>query len=378
MRFLKVIFRIFYVFIFLSCEELHWKDEDIKEKQKTQSQSIIKKDANTEKEVIEKEIKETSVISKDLELEEDTIIISEDLEPEEDTIIVSEDLELKEDTTIKGEKVILDMVKIQTFEHNLTIIAKEFLSKHSIIANFLEGQKAQKREDGKSGGDIFILAYKAEGNLKLVLSGENGGRVSRRRTMTKKERREIKGVNGKNGKDAVYGKFCETESFLFLTNKRCRLKCILKQTRGEDGGKGKKGFAGENGRDGGGAGSFHLKAYSLLDFHLEEIKKVSGIGSEGGKGSSGGFGGKAGRNGRDDKRLCGEKLLRPKRGKKGKRGEKGKAGKNGIEKLACLEVLDNPIQVHEQIEEIIKKDSLLLHKPSQLEDIKDNEGVICH
>ena len=100
------------------------KDEDIKEKQKTQSQSIIKKDANTEKEVTEKEIKETSVISKDLELEEDTIIISkdleleedtiiisEDLEPEEDTIIVSEDLELKEDTTIKGEKVILDMVE---------------------------------------------------------------------------------------------------------------------------------------------------------------------------------------------------------------------------------------------------------------------------
>ena len=193
MRFLKVIFVIFYVFIFLSCEELHWKDEDIKEKQKTQSQSIIEKDANTEKEVTEKEIKETSVISKDLELEEDTIIISKDLELEEDTIIISKDLELeedtiiiskdlelKEDTTIKGEKVILDMVKIQTNEHNLTIIAKEFLSKHSIIANFLEGQKAQKREDGKSGGDIFILAYKAQGNLKLVLSGENGGRVSRR------------------------------------------------------------------------------------------------------------------------------------------------------------------------------------------------------
>ena len=195
MKFLKVIFVIFYFFIFLSCEELHWTDEDIREKQKTQSQPIIEKNANTEKEITEtsvmsKDLKleeDTIIISEDLELEEDTIIISEDLEPEEDTIIVSEDLELEEDTTIKGKKVILDMVKIQTFEHSLTIIAKEFLSKHSIIQNFLEEQKAQKREDGKSGGDIFILAYKAQGNLKLVLSGENGGRVSRRRTITKED-----------------------------------------------------------------------------------------------------------------------------------------------------------------------------------------------
>ena len=148
--------------------------------------------------------------------------------------------------------------------------------------------------------------------------------------MTKKERRKIKGVNGKNGRDAVYGKFCETESFLFLTNKRCRLKCILKQTRGEDGGKGKKGFAGENGRDGGGAGSFHLKAYSLLGFHLEEIKKVSGIGSEGGKGSSGGFGGKAGRNGRDDKRLVEKSFSVQKEEKKGKEEKREKRAKMGL------------------------------------------------
>ncbi len=74
----------------------------------------------------------------------------------------------------------------------------------------------------------------------------------------------------------------------------------------------------------------------------------------------------------DDKGLCGEKLLCP------KRGEKRKVGKNGIEKWACLEVLDNPVQGHEQIEEIIKKDSLLLHKSSQLEEIKNKEGVICH
>ncbi len=100
-------------------------------------------------------------------------------------------------------KVILDMVKIQTNEHSLTVIATEFLSKHSIIENFLKGQKAQKREDGKSGGDIFILAC-----------------------------------------------------------------------------------------------SFHLKAYSLLDFQLEEIKKVSGIGSEGRRGSFRGSDGNAGQSGR--------------------------------------------------------------------------------
>ncbi|MCZ0933343.1 MAG: hypothetical protein OXJ52_09365, partial [Oligoflexia bacterium] len=265
-------------------------------------------------------------------------------------IVTSEDLELKENTIIKAQKVILNMVKVQTNEHSLIILADEFLSNHSVIQNFQEDQKAKKKEDGKHGGNTLILAYKASGNLKLILNGENGGKVSKRRVITKEERQELSGSNGKNGRDAVYKRYCK-ETYLYLpvlpplseiikrasTSKRCWWECVLRNERGENGGKGKRGLRGEDGRHGGDTGFFHLRAFDVLDFHLEEVKKSKGLGSKGGKGSSGGFGGRAGRNGKDYKNLCGEKLSRLKRGNKGKRGSSGKAGKNGVEKLVCLE-----------------------------------------
>ena len=400
MKFLKIIFLVVSLFTFLSCEDLHWTDEDIlkqtKEKEEVakkefQKQSIIEIYNKIEKEDIEnKNIvsilnihESTSQIKDKNNLSKVDKKLSNNPVSKQEAIIISEDLELKETIIIKGQKVILDMVKIQTNEHSLIIIADEFLSNHSVIQNFQENQKAKKRKDGKNGGKILILAYKASGNLKLVLNGEDGGKVSKRRVITKEEKEKLLGSNGKNGRDAIYKKFCEIESFLFLTNRRCRFECILKQTRGEDGGDGKQGLEGENGRNGGDTGIFHLKAYSLLDFHLEEVKKSVGLGSEGGKGSFGGFGGKSGRNGRDDKNLCGERLLSAKKGNKGKRGRKGKDGKNGIEGLACLEVLNNEYQVYYKIQKVIEglttnNKASLLNSVSNLEEIKNKEGIICH
>ena len=378
MNFLKIIFLVISFFIFLSCEELNWTDEDIfketekkeeRGKKEFQTQSIIK---------IYNEIEKDTLFNTDKKLSNDSVSKSE-------TIIISEDLKLKEATIIKSKKVILDMVKIQTFEHSLIIIADEFLSNHSVIQNFKEDERAKKKEDGRHGGNIFILANKASGNLKLVLNGENGGKVSKRKVLTSEERKKLLGSNGKNGRDAIYKKFCITERFLILQNRRCRFKCILKQTRGEDGEDGKQGLKGQDGRNGGDTGSFHLKAFDISDFYLEEIKKTKGLGSEGGNGSFGGFGGKAGRNGKDDKNLCGEKLLPPKNGKKGKKGVAGNFGKNGVERLACLEVLKNDYQIYYEIQKIIESlkantnnKSSSLNSVSNLKELKNKEGLICH
>ena len=201
---------------------------------------------------------------------------------------ISEDLELSESTTIQNKKVVLDMVTIKTFQYDLTIIADEFLSNHSVIQNFIEGQKAKKKENGKHGGNILIETKTASGNLKLILNGENAGKVPARRSISKKERLKLKGSAGKNGRDAIYREFCRTETFLILQNRHCWDECILPPTRGESGGNGLQGFPGWSGKSGGSSGSFHLKAINLSDFHLTDITKTHGLGSTGGKGSPGG------------------------------------------------------------------------------------------
>ena len=378
MKFLKIIFLVVCLFIYFSCKEWAFTDEDILRSINEQEQKSKIHSPTNKKTQPESYKQDQEFLNEELSNEHEII--------QENITIISEDLELKKHLIINSQKVVLDMAKLKTNEYNLAIIADEFLSKHSIIQNFPEGQKAKKRKEGKNGGNVSILTNKARGNLKLVLNGESGGFVSKRRVLTKEERQELLGFNGTNGRDAIYKKFCEIESFLFLTNRRCRFECVLKPTRGEDGGEGKRGLKGEAGRNGGDTGSFHLQAYDLSGFYLTEVKKTAGLGSAGGKGSFGGFGGKAGLNGKDDKNLCGAKLSRPKRGDKGKRGLKGEDGKNGVERLACLEVLDTPFKTNEQILDVINKTAYkkaykkaFLNKSSfNLEEIKNQEGVICH
>ena len=382
MNFLNLIFYIFLVYVSISCKDLSFKDEDIFS---FNADSKKAKDTKSNKENIKSEDKrKTEETDLDKNLAKEFIKKDKPKFSEEERTILSEDLELSENLVIQNRKVILDMIQIQTNEHNLTIIAEEFLSNHSIIRNFPAGQTAQKTREGRSGGSIFILSNKAGGHLKLILNGENGGRVSKRKVITKEEKQELLGSNGKNGRSAVYKRLCDKQSFLFLTNKKCWWECVLKPTRAENGGDGKQGFSGEEGKNGGDTGSFHLKAFDLSEFNLTEIKKTAGLGSEGGKGSFGGFGGKAGRNGKDERGLCSSNLSRPKRGSKGQRGLAGKAGKNGVERSVCLEVLNSEDEVYTQIQNIIEAfitnttDKFsLLHSIFQLEEMKNKEAVIC-
>lgn len=275
-------------------------------------------------------------------LSEETIIEkpkNEDELSEDEITLIEENIELTENTVIQNRKVILNMVTIKTFEHDLLIKADEFISNHSIIQNFEEKEKARKNEDGKNGGSVLIETNTAKGELKLTLNGESGGYVSSRKLSTSEEI-NLRGRNGRNGSNAIYRKICDTFTlFIFPINTYCRDRCVAFPQKGKDGGKGKKGLTGFKGKNGGNSGSFHLKAFHLSDFHLTEIKKTPGVSSKGGKGSIGGAGGRAGRNGEDRLRLCKNKPSFPKNGKRGDKGKNGSNGKNGIKGEVCLEKL---------------------------------------
>ena len=241
------------------------------------------------------------------------------------------------------------MVAIKTFEHDLTIKSEEFVSNHSVIQNFPEGQKAKKREHGKNGGNILIEAENAKGELQLILNGEEAGRVSNQEIISKKERAKLKGRRGQRGRDAVYKTHCRSRgvslSLGFVpivsipVGQKCQDECVSPPTEGQNGGNGLQGIPGSDGKNGGGSGAFYLTAFELSDFHLTSIQNNPGTGSKGSRGSLGGWSGVRGRNGRDSKKLCNHKLSPTSKGKSGKRGPKGKNGRNGKRGTVCLEKL---------------------------------------
>ena len=146
------------------------------------------------------------------------------------------------------------MMTIQTNEYDLTIIADEFLSNHSIIKNFPEKQIAKEKEDGRSGGHVLVKTKFARGSLLLNLSGENGGFVSQRK-LSIREEFQLSGRNGENGFNAVYGTWCSdfyipTIFGRLVLDRNCWNKCRVYPTRGQDGENGKPGFTGYIGKQG--------------------------------------------------------------------------------------------------------------------------------
>ena len=371
MNFFKFIFLLFTFLIFSACGDLSFNDEDFVSPEEKPNKVKNKEAPNV--------TKNSQQIS------------------EEETTILSEDLELSENTIIQNKKVVLDMMTIQTLQHDLTIIAEEFISSHSFIQSFSEGQTAKEKEDGRSGGHVLIKAKTSKGSLGLILSGENGGYVPTRQ-ISRSERAKLSGRNGANGYDAIYDTWCRDFYIPFglgifggriVLDRNCWQKCRVNPTRGRSGENGRQGYPGYTGKRGGDSGSFYLQAFNLSDFHLTDVKKTPGLGSKGGKGSIGGYGGARGKNGRDRKRLCSSNFPNPKSGRRGYRGKLGKTGESGKEGAVCLESLKSQKQQvkanNNQSEEIKCKENksgimcpeiLAENKPAQ--DLKEKENVICY
>ena len=306
MKFFRFIFLVSGFFIFCACDNLHFTDKDF-------------------------------VLTETKSSKEFNLKFSK-----EETTILSKDFELLENTVIKNKKVIFNMIKIKTNEHDLTIIADEFISNHSIIQNFQEKQTAKKEEEGKSGGHVFIKTEIAKGNLSLILNGENAGSVSKR-VLSLEELASLSGRNGENGSNALYMDSCDVLFIPVLKiplNSSCKTVCAVDPKRGKDGENGRRGYTGFKGKKGGDTGSFYMEAFNSSEFYLTEIKKSAGIGGKGGKGSHGGLGGRRGKNGLDIEALCSsENLLMAKEGKEGERGLFGKNGENGMKGMVCVETI---------------------------------------
>ena len=363
-----------WLFVLLGCDDLSFKNSDLESQApaaKTTDQGKSFDEAESEESPAsitksESKISITRSASQNTDksaVEADPFILTETAEPiletgesgleqsipEEETTIVSGDMKLKEDLVIQDRKVVLNMARIKTLEHDLFILAEEFVSIYSVIQNFPEGKRGKRKKDGKSGGNILIEAKTAEGELQLILNGQSGGRVPRRRSLSKEERQRLKGQRGLNGYNAVYQTFCRDinlkvpflvpfplNSLSIHVDRECWEECAAFPTPGDNGGEGLSGLPGWNGRNGGDSGSFHLKAFNLSDFHLTDIQNNPGLGSKGGKGSKGGSGGSRGWNGADEKDLCDDDLPRPRKGRRGAEGPRGNNGKNGERGTVCL------------------------------------------
>ena len=339
MRFLSF---LFFAFLILSgCDELSFTDAE------TQGEGFIDvKEVREEPEKPEQspenlqEVKTLPLLPETEELPPETKAPEEI--PEEETTLISKNMELTKDTVIQNRKVVLDMITIKTFEHNLVILAEEFISNHSVIQNFPENQKTNKFYNGKNGGNIQIETETAKGELQLILNGEKAGHVPKTRHLSRNKKKELKGHDGENGYNAVYRPACQTYYIPIIwmpIAQDCWDVCSAFPTAGDHGGEGRPGLPGFEGKNGGNSGSFHLKAFELSDFHLTDIKNNPGPGSKGGKGSLGGAGGRGGANGRDEKDLCDDDLPRRQDGERGSRGAWGKDGNNGKKGTVCLEKL---------------------------------------
>ena len=339
MEFSRFGFWLFFFLILSACKELPFTDKDIQNNLSSASKAgspntdeLLSNEASS----INQNLKDNPDLEKQVEIEQEL--------SEEEITVISHNMELTEDTVIQNKRVILDMVEIKTFEHDLFILANEFISNHSTIQNFEEGSPAGRNENGKNGGNIKVESKTAKGNLKLILNGEHGGFVPAR-NRSKSEKSNLRGNDGKNGYNAVYRKVCEDIHLPFVfgllgripIGKNCWYVCSVNPTRGEDGENGRRGLRGYDGKNGGDSGSFLLQAVDLSEFQLTEVKKNPGIGSSGGEGSRGGSGGDAGRNGKDSNKLCKYNLSSPKDGKKGKKGQSGYDGNSGAEGSVCLE-----------------------------------------
>ena len=181
MKILKLFLSLLVFAALLACEDLPFTDEDVQPT--TREESSIKtgglspanEQAADDNQAAGNET--VPVETPDNETEEE----GEKKIPEEEITTISEEMELTENTVIQNTRVVLDMAAIKTGEHDLVIIADEFISNHSVIQNFPLEQKAIKETPGRNGGNILIETKAASGTLQLILNGEDAGPVPKKK-----------------------------------------------------------------------------------------------------------------------------------------------------------------------------------------------------
>jgi hypothetical protein len=161
----------------------------------------------------------------------------------------------------------------------------------ALIATFPEGQTANTMTAGHAGGALILDFKEALGVVAIEMRGENGGT----------------GAPGMKPDEALAGKAFPLPGL---------------GTFGCD--KGKKGYPGSVGYDGGNTGTLELHYASLENHFHAEVKRFVGAGGEGGAGGDGGA-------------PVQECLGRPDAAKNyGPQGDSGPSGAKGLEQPYCI------------------------------------------
>lgn len=178
-------------------------------------------------------------------------------------------------------RIFLRKTHLITGNRNLFLKASELISEDSVIENFSSEDRAASGEHGKNGGLISFVVKKASGDLKVVLSGQNGG-------------------HGINAPDLVYHKGAQAQhggSGQIRYEAGYLFTCDSPAGDGSDGvERGDQGLNGGDGGSGGSTGRLFSQIEDQSAFSLK-IQYRPGEGGQRGLGGQGSFGQKGGNPG---------------------------------------------------------------------------------
>lgn len=234
-------------------------------------------------------------------------------------LVINDLILLKKNTELQAERIFFQKKgKVLTQGHSLIIKTKALYSDDGIIETFSENSTAFAEQAGRSGGAIHIEAEVGQGDLTILLRGENGG-------------------TGKAGTPWPHPQVnarAATPSIINLMGGGIP-QCLVPPEDGVDGPKGNKGFAGLKGAPGGDSGSLEIKIALPTESLKYNVERLPGKGGAGGPGGPGQVGGQPS--------SPGVKIFPCKAGKPGKRlgdgdpGEQGPSGLNGSIQPYCVQ-----------------------------------------
>lgn len=202
---------------------------------------------------------------------------------------------------------------LYTMGNKVRIHAQNFSTWGGVIASFPEHQQSTVGE-GRSGGHLMLWTQKAEGNLKVIMRGEQG----KQGEPGDAPNESLKGYPGKEGAEKLNAGGDEWND----------------PRVGGKGYPGKKGFPGKQGYKGGNSGTFEFTAIQGQKIYLE-FEVAVGVGGPGGVGGMGGPGGDGGLGGFRGgfKRAKSGQI-----GDVGPQGDVGVQGPSGLAETACVTV----------------------------------------
>ncbi|MBK7961558.1 MAG: hypothetical protein IPK04_10405 [Bdellovibrionales bacterium] len=194
-------------------------------------------------------------------------------------------LELKENFSVAANRIYLPTgVRIQTNNFDFDVRALSlFSSDDAEVFSFPPGLKAESLQNGRSGGTVSIRSPRAQGRIKIRMTGENGGNG----TNGAPHARAASGAAGGDGAHECYQPcpYCPTV---------CR--CTRQPGNGHPGAQGLIGNPGLRAGAGGDTGSIFVQITEASAFTAEAslVAGNAGVPGQGSEGQLGGFGGPGG------------------------------------------------------------------------------------